>query len=719
MNDEELFAALDLDAPGLDGVRQAVAGGDLAAAKRALAAHIRGRSSPRWFFRWQDRPAPTKTARDFPEAETLLRHEFTFGFHGARAYTATFGEQINWGANPTVGEDKTHLWNESLNRHFHFRVLTDAYWETGDERFAQGLVRDWLDWIAHNPRPLDSSGNNVEWPYGCYAWQTLTTGIRLEASWPNALYRALGSPAFTDDAIAAILGSICDQARHLVKWPTAHNWLTEESMGLYTAGMLFPEFREAAEWRRIAIERLYWQLTDEVYPDGAEYELAAGYGNWVVHNFVNLLQRARMNGRDAELPADLVARMEKMFDHVLAEAMPDGTMPGLNDSGNADVRRLLQSGYELFPQRDDFRYVASDRAEGEPPALTSCARPYAGHYIMRSGWDADARYLLFDSGPYGSAHQHEDKLHVVLYAYGKQLLLDPGNYSYDASRWRRYVLTTPGHNTIMVDGQGQHRRGLKETYYWPRPWETPAPPDNDTLWATSPAFDVARGTYRDDYGEENDRTVTHTRWVLFLKPEYWVIIDALVATDDRPHTYESLFHLDADTARVDAPARVVATINADAANLTIVPLLPHDGPMADRSLGVRIAAGEDEPVQGWANDPWRPVPTAIYKTSGAGTVWLAYALYPTRAGEVCPVVGVAPAHAAEKGSDSLALAVHFADGRADHICVSTRPGQEARWDAFSTDAEIAVARLRPDGAVARAFAVGGTLSHRGAPLPLD
>ena len=49
------------------------------------------------------------------------------------------------------------------------------------------------------------------------------------------------------------------------------------------------------------------------------------------------------------------------------------------------------------------------------PTETSHAFPYSGHYVMRSGWDKDATYLLFDAGPFGAGHQHEDKLHFVLW----------------------------------------------------------------------------------------------------------------------------------------------------------------------------------------------------------------------------------------------------------------------------------------------------------------
>jgi len=589
----------------------------------------------------------------------------------------------------------------------------------------EALVRDWLDWIGHNPRP-DHSGNKVVWPYGCYAWQTLTTGIRLEKEWPNALYRCLGSPAFTDDAIAAILGSICDQARHLIQWPTGNNWLTEECMGVFAAGSLFPEFKEAEGWRCTAIERLYKQLTDEVYPDGAEYELAAGYGNWVVRNMVLLMERARMNGFEDELPEDFLTLTEKMFDYLVSVSMPDGRMPGLNDSGNADVKGLLETGHGLFPHREDFLYIASRREKGIVPQKVSIGLPWSGHYVMRTGWDADALFMLFDSGPYGSGHQHEDKLHFVLNAYGKQLVLDPGSYSYDASRWRRYVITTPAHNTIMVDGMSQHRRGNRDTYVWPKPWVGDAPQGNDTVWVSGPDLDFARGTYRDGYGrpEEGARedrrperravemfhAVTHTRRVLFLKPDYWVIVDTLSASDEADHVYESLFHLNADEAAMDEASKTVVTTDSDVANLAIVP-------MANDALSVEIVKGQDDPVQGWANRPWRPVPTAVYTQKGGGTTWLAYALYPTRPGQISSISSVTSFNTSDS---ALGLTVQLADGGSDTVLISQDPGQETAIGDYITDAEAAVIRMRTDSTEARAFLAGGTsLSQSGKPISTD
>ena len=391
--------------------------------------------------------------------------------------------------------------------------------------------------------------------------------------------------------------------------------------------MLFPEFHEAARWRRIALERLYRQLDDEVYPDGMQFELAAGYNNWVVREFAGILELADMNGRRGELPSDFQAKMEKMFDYAMWASMPNGQIPGLNDSHNADVRELLATGYKLFPNRDDFRFVATGGASGKRPRKTSCAVPYGGHYVMRSGWDRDATYLLMDAGPLGTAHQHEDKLHFVLWAHGRQLVLDPGNYSYDASRWRRYVLSTAAHNTVLVDGEGQLRRDIRKTYVWPRPWDSPAPPADNTLWISTPEYDSAVGAYSDGYGRRHI-AVVHRRQIVYVKREnLFLVSDLLTPRDSASHRYDALFHLDSKVAAANASTKTVRTDDRGEGNVSIIPSL-SDG------LSVEIVQGKtDEPVQGWANSPWRAIPTAIYRKSCDGPMRFDFVLCPFAQGE--------------------------------------------------------------------------------------
>ena len=524
------------------------------------------------------------------------------------------------------------------------------------------------------PRPLLSSGNNV----GHYAWQTLTTGIRLANTWPDALYRCLDSEAFTPEVLTAMVKSIGEQARHLVRWPSGGNWLTAESNGLFTAGMLFPEFKEAGQWRATAIERLYRQLDDEVYPDGMEYELAAGYNNWVVSEFAHIIELADLNDLRGEMPADFQARIEKMYDYQLHASMPNGAIPGLNDSGNASVVTSLADGFKLFPHRTDFEYVASNRGRGTVPVKLSVAFPYSGHHVMRSGWDADATYLLHDIAPFGYGHQHEDKLHFVLWAHGRQLVLDPGNFSYDRSRWRKYVLATYGHNTVMVDGQGQNRRGKRETYFWPRPWSTPSPAGSDARWFSSEQCDYSSGVYADVYGPQQAIDVRHTRQVIYLKqPNLFVITDALVPADGGQHAYEALFHLDSEEATV-AEGDVVSTVNQGQANLSITPM---------GTSGVQIVKGkEDEPVQGWSNGPWRAVPTAIYSSAGTGTLRMAFVMEPVAADGRAKL---SSARMLEGVGEGFSIELRLQDGSRYMVTTADGDGEPVTVTSWGADAKEA------------------------------
>ncbi len=687
MTDGEFFDALDLERPELAAVKRAVDAGDLDGAQSAWAQYLRERRMPRWFDMWYERPDPVAPERaSLGAAERALAHVFSF-----QGQQFELGPDIDWSSNQmTEGESATVEWNASLNRHGLFSALATAWWRTGDQKWTDELVAMWLDWIEDAPVLMHSSGNS---PYH-WAWETLNTAVRASSAWPNSLFRTLDSSSWTDEAIVTVSRSFAEHARHLLAWPSHGNWLTAESTGLYYTGVLFPEFREAGQWREVGLRRLYDQMEEEVYPDGLEYELALGYGMWVLRNYSDVLDFALLNEQRDELPADWLDRIEAMYDYVLYASMPNGIVPGLNDSGNTDRLRYMERAAKYFPDRADFAWAAGD-AQGEMPADTSRAFDYSGHYVMRTGWTPEDRFLLMDAGPFGSGHQHEDKLTLILYALGRMHLVDAGNYMYDHSRWRRYVLSTRGHNTVRVDGLDQHRRGLRDTYILPYPFEPLGNP-----WVAGDDFDFAQGSYTEGYGDDNAVRVTHTRSVLFVKPQYWIVVDRLTPEDDASHEYEALFHLDADEATVGDDLSVTSITGDDQSHLVIAPL-PAEG------LSVEVVKGvEEEPVQGWS---WAmlgrrgAIPTAIYRLSGAGEQTMVYVLWPVEAGGASPISGLEPLDA---GADAVAGALTLADG-SRHSFVFQPRAAEAHFGEFSTDAEVAFVETRPDGTVGRSFLYGG------------
>lgn len=659
MSDAAFFAALDLTPPALAPVRQAVEKGDLAAARHAFVEHLKTRTSPKWYFSWKDKPAPDARPKKF-DARTADKY--------ARNHLVScsvwhdFKEAIDWNSNPMPDQYKEWTWQ--LNRHPYWPELGEAYWATGDEKYARAFVAQMTDWVRSQPVPAGSGGGAGS------AWRTIETGIRTFGAWPNAFYRFLGSPTFTDDAVLLMVKSFADHAEHLVKHPATGNWLAMESNGLFHIGVLFPEFKAAATWRDTGMKRLYEELEKQVYPDGAQVELASGYHNVSLGSFEMPVRLARLN--NVTLPKDYLARMERMFDYDLYISMPNRCMPGTNDSGDTPIGRWMEKAAEYYPARKDFLWAATDGKQGTPPAKTSCEFPWAGYYVLRSGWDPNARYFMLDAGPFGYGHQHEDKLTFIAAAYGRIHVIDPGNFAYNSSQWRKYHIDTFAHNTVLVDGQPQRRRGAKDRSEYlvkqPQPH----------TFLTTPGFDYAAGVYDEGYGKRDACPAVHRRGAVYVKAasgsrapgEYWVIVDSLEPTDGKPHAYDTMFHLNADAIDLDAATGRVVTRNKEGSNLAIVPL-PAAGQI------VTDQAGQEQPyVQGWVKQGAygvRPIPTPVYRREAAGRVVAAYVLYPMRAGETLPVTAVRPVPTT--GGPGVALEIDFGPCGKDLVAVAFDPAK--------------------------------------------
>ena len=658
ITDQQFFDALNLDRPGMEKVKTAVGKSDLPAAKHEFAEYLRHRTKPVWKVGWlASLPRGKRNDKtDTREADRILQRDLpSVGVYHK------YEDKIDWSLDPINYKE----WPFQLNRHAFWTALGLAYLATGEEKYAEEFVYQMTDWVRQCPVPIDDSGNRG------VLWRTIEQGIRMGHNWPAAYYLFLGSPSFTDDAMVTMIKSMVEHARQLTKYPTTANWLTMECNGLMHVGVLFPEFKEAENWRKTATDRMYAELDKQVYPDGAQIELSTGYHQVSLNNFALAWDVAQTN--DIAMPADYVLKMEKMFDYNLLAAMPNGYLPGLNDSGTINVMTQARMGVRYFPERKDYLWLATLGKEGAQPTVGSVALPFSGHIIMRSGWSRDDRYMLFDAGPFGYGHQHEDALSFVIYAYGKYMLIDVGNYPYDSSEWRKYVLSTRAHNTIMVDGQDQHRRDRpRREYVIDKPMSI--------KWASTEKYDYASGVYDDGYARDNHVKVEHKRSVFFVKPDYWIVVDKLTPQDDAPHKYSSMFHLDMTGARIDNDSKAVHTTDEKGANLTI-------WPMADKSLSVGIVSGQKEPVvQGWIRAKayeCRPIPTPVFEKQQAGVTRLAYVFYPTAEGAACPIKDVKQV-VLQRG-EGLALSIDFGDGRTDYFALADDSNQKLSFDTFHSD----------------------------------
>ncbi|MCC9075634.1 heparinase II/III family protein [Litorilinea aerophila] len=655
LSDQEFFSQhVDTSRPGLAEIPALVARGDLAAARRVFAAEARASLQPERFlsirrtFRGSNFMYPGESVAE--AAERILRLELI-----SCGTPHRFQGEVDWHANPTYNQYKE--WPFQLNRHPEWAILAERYRETGDERYAAGFVQLFRSWVRQVLVPPDAPGNAT------LGWRTIEAGIRMGGAWQWALHSFYRSPHFDDDVLVDWYKSVWEHGWRLRHFHWTHNWLIMEMNGLAQIGLLYPQFREAEAWRTYALERLVEELDKQVYPDGFQYELTTNYHQVNIRNYQWLWDVYA--AYDQPVPDAFAPVLERMHEANLRLVMPDGRLPDVNDGSWMQAAPLFDRAVELYPHRADFRWVHSGgpRApkEGEPPAECSWAFPYAGYVVLRESWQPDAIWALFDGGPFGWAHQHEDKLNLLLHAYGRLLLTEGGNYAYDTSPMRRYVLSTRAHNTVRVDGWDQNRRA----HYVHREEAIQEPAG--VRWHFGKARDWVEAAYEEGYGPDAGIPVVHRRRVIFLKRPQGalgpclLVIDRLLPEDDGVHSYQALWHFDTEEAAViSLPEGGVAIASQDpeTANLTIVPARLA-------GLTARVVAGQEEPEwQGWKailnhqQGQYAPAPTALVEWQAQGPVRLVTLLYPTRAGEECPVVGV------EADGDVAAtqVRVHLADG---------------------------------------------------------
>jgi len=484
MTDEEFFAALQEDYPGLEEAHRLLKAGDCQAAKAAFARHIKTREKPKYFVDWRDRSKP----EDRPKRVNTRKADFALDKnYRISGVTLQFKDEIDWKANPT--DPFNPEWTWQLGRFGWWSALGSAYWNTGDEKYAKHFAWELRSWVHKNlkPRRVNNSVGS--------RWRTIECGIRLAGSWPRAFNYFLSSPSFTDDDVVMMIKSMVEQAEYLcgnlIANPSRHNnWVAMEANGLGHVGVLFPEFRRAELWRRTAIERTMIELDAQVYPDGPQMELTTGYHYVSLGNFKRLAEIFMHN--EIPLPDEYMKKLERMWAAGMWAMMPDRRLPPVNDAWGTNVPRTLRDALQYFPERGDFRWIATNGKQGKEPDHASHFFPWAGWAAMRTGWGKDDNFLFFDVGPFGVAHQHEDKLAFQIHAYGKYLLIDVGSYAYERSPMRRYVVGPYAHNIVFVDGNAQNRRRARDTY---ANKEAQA-----NTWFTSDAGDYCEGVYEDGFG---------------------------------------------------------------------------------------------------------------------------------------------------------------------------------------------------------------------------
>lgn len=534
-----------------------------------------------------------------------------------------------------TGPDGDDEFGYSLNSHRYLTALYFHHLRTQDPLFVETFDRIIKDWIIRHPLPeqgdsiyfvLDAATGIDYRDIGEVEWRTLEAGQRLGATWPQLFYAFQKEPDFSNATRLLMLSSVNDQANYLHAYhKNGHNWTTMEMNGLALAGMAFPEFKKSGLWRDYALKVMSDEINRQVYPDGVQTEISSKT-QWVaLKRFESIADNKKKTGRD--VGEDYWRRLEDMYGYLAYCMRPDGHQPLNSDSDREDLRQRILVAAEKY-DRDDWKYIATNGAEGTEPEMgPSVTFPWAGIQISRNGWHEDAHWSFFDFGPYGTGHQHRDKLHLSISAYGDDLLVDGGRYthqdyfSFDPKIWRGYFRSTFSHNTILMDGQGQ-KPGMLRT-------EEPLKEGGPYIQGSN--FDYTRGTFEDGY-EDVEGMSRHTRSVLYLHDQYWLVLDQIET--DRPRDIQTLWHF-APHCEVTLSGQTVHTANDNRANLKIIPI-------GDVNWDVKSIKGQESPyMQGWYSETYgkKEVNNAIiYHTKLDRSAFFAWLLIPSR--ETAPDVDV-------------------------------------------------------------------------------
>jgi len=608
-----------------------------------MAQHVLRDRAPRRFFAGvEDRSVPDALLRRLPVDSSELVATATsivvdrqFDLLGYRKLS--FGDPIDWHLDPVRGRraplvhwkqidpldpaqvgDSKIVWE--LNRHQWMVGLGQAWALTGDERYGDACVEAIDHWLDANP-----PGTGINWA------SSLEVALRL-ISWCWALLLLRDLPALSGVRVTRILSAVWHHAAHIRRYlsyyysPNTH--LTAEALGLFYAGSLFTEFRDAPRWRELAARILTAESARQISADGVHFEQSTCYHRYTVEIYLHFLLLADRNR--FVVPRHVADCVLRMVEFLIAIRQPDGSIPAIGDADGgtllplacraaADGRGLFAIAAAMF-RRPEFAWAADGLAPEVPwlfgvegvdefdairPALpegtASRMFPSGGYAVMRSGWDREAHQMIVDTGPLGcpisSGHGHADLLSVQCAVAGEPCLVDAGTYCYAAeAEWRDFFRSTAAHSTIQLDGLSQSEPAGPFKWSW-------RPRVRLRAWQSTPDFDLLDAESNAFLGLADP--VVHRRRVVFVKPRYWIIVDDLSGLS--AHQVELTFQF--------APIPVVLDSNEWARARTPNGSTLWVSAFASSPLQTMLRSGQRLPIRGWVSPDYGrrlPAPALTY-----------------------------------------------------------------------------------------------------------
>ncbi len=480
-------------------------------------------------------------------------------------------------AKPSETVDIKYVWE--MNRHQYLIVLGQAYWISGDEKYAKKVSEIISSWISDNPYH-----SGVNWA------SSLELGVR-SISWIWAYFLCRGSQYMDSAFHLMFLKSIYEHGlhikHHLSYYSSPYNHLIGEAAGLHMIGSIFSQLKEGQSWERLGWSILEKNIDQQFFQDGMCVEQATFYHHFTLGFYLQGALLRRINYKSVS--EKMLSVVEKALDASMHLTQPNGRLPAIGDIDNArslyfsadhswDFRGFLSLGAVLF-HRSDFKHNSNGFCEellwlcDEPslaefetmkstlPLETSKALSNSGYFVMRTAWEKDSHYLCFDCGVIAAglhegdvpsaAHGHADALSFSLSVFGKPILVEGGFHTYFGPLvWHRHFREEAAHNTIKMGGHTQAEYCERLT------WKSVINPKLQ-YWRQESNLEAVCGEI------VYDKETCHRREILSIASRFWVLSDRLQSAGQNEKA-TAYFHLDSSVAlEINREQKQITARNGD------------------------------------------------------------------------------------------------------------------------------------------------------------
>lgn len=238
--------------------------------------------------------------------------------------------------------------------------------------------------------------------------------------------------------------SLCGQYQllfHNLEYHLLGNHLLEDAYSLLWGAFYFKDHK----FYKKACSLLTTELTEQILPDGAHYELSPMYHEILLDRLldcINLLQNNMFFGTQNEILDFLKNKAVMMLGWLETMVYNDGSIPLLNDAANG----IAPTAVEIFDyaKRLNLAWNKSQLKE-------SGYRKYNSSKIE----------IVMDVGAIGPdyipGHAHADTFNYELRINGEPFVIDTGISTYEKNKRRQYERETQAHNTVTVGNQSSSR----------------------------------------------------------------------------------------------------------------------------------------------------------------------------------------------------------------------------------------------------------------------